>query len=829
MPFLLFQATWSTLWVIWKRIGNYLIFKDRQKTHPMIKNLLKVAFRNIRKDSSYSSINILGLTIGITCSLFLVLYIVDELSYDKYHEKADNIYRIVSNIKETDNEFTWAVAQIPMAEELREKYPEVKDAIRFFGMGRRLMKYQNKSFYEEDFYMADSTVFDVFSYNFIYGNPSTALDEPNKIVITSAIAKKYFDTIDAVGLSLEDQQGDQLEVTGIIENVPSNSHFTFDALISRRTQDQRQGSWGNFGVFTYILLPENYNVANMNPVFDAINKEHIQPIFESLGISINYELQPITDIHLFSKIQDEAEGGGDISYIYIFGAVAAFMIIIACINYMNLATARSVRRAKEVGIRKVVGSDRKNLIYQFLAESIVLGVISLLLSLLAIYLLLPSFNDIADKTISFSDLLTPTIIWSLLGILFFVGIGAGSYPAFYLSGFNPVNVLKGKLSVQGGNVSLRKFLVVIQFFISIFMLIATMVVFNQLNFMRSKDLGFNKDHLIRVELPSRSLQETYPQFKNVLANNALVSMTASSSTSPGNNIGKIIFNVETNDGEMVERGINFYTADYDYIPTLGMEIVEGRNFSREVLTDTSQAVLVNEAMVRRMAWTKPIGKKFDLGNDDEPQVVKVIGVLKDYHQNSLYSEIEPLMVVFREINYFNYIKVSGDNLQQAVSSVENDWKKINPEIPFQYSFLDESFDEQYQADQKRGKIFTIFSILTILIACLGLLGLASFTMQQRTKEIGIRKVLGSSVGNILYLVSKEFLILTTIGSVLAFIGAYFFLDNWLNTFVYRIQLADQIGTFIISAVLAIAIAFLTVSFHSIKAATLNPVKSLKNE
>lgn len=795
----------------------------------MIKNLIKIAFRNILKDRSYSFINILGLTIGITCSIFLLFYIVDELSYDKYHEKAENIYRIVSHIKETDNEFTWAVAQIPMAVELREKYPDVKNAVRFFGLGRRLIKNEDKSFYEEDFYLADSTVFDVFTHKFLYGNPGTALDMPKKIVLSSAIALKYFGTENAIGKSLEDQNGDQLEVTGVIEDVPKNSHFTFDALLSRSTQPRRQGSWGNFGVFTYIQLPPNYDPGEMIPNFDSINKKHINPIFESLGITINYELQPISDIHLYSKIQDEAEGGGDISYIYIFAAIAAFMLIIACINYMNLATARSVRRAKEVGIRKVVGSERKHLIYQFLAESVVLGLISLILSLIAIYFLLPFFNNLANKTIVFSHIFQPAIIWTLVGIILLVGIVAGSYPAFYLSGFNPVNVLKGKLSVQGGNAGLRKFLVIVQFFISIFMLIGTLVVYNQLNYMRSKDLGFKKDRLIRVEMPGRDLQENYLLLKNNLANNPLVSSTASSSTSPGNNVGKVIFNVENNEGEMIERGIDFYMADYDYVPTLGMELIAGRNFSRDILTDTSQAVLVNESMVKRMAWTEPLGKKFQLGSKEEPRIVKVIGVLKDYHQNSLYSEIEPLMVVFREINYYTYVKVNGDNLQQAVASVENDWKKVNPEIPFQYSFLDESFDEQYQADQKRGEIFTIFSILTIFIACLGLLGLASFTIQQRTNEIGIRKVLGSSISEILILVSKEFIVLTVIATILAFIGAYFFLENWLNTFAYRIELADQVGTFILSAVLALSITLITVSFHSLKAATLNPVNSLKNE
>lgn len=795
----------------------------------MLKNLLKVAVRNIIKEKSYSIINILGLTIGITCSIFLLLYIVDELSYDKYHENAENVYRVVSHIKEPDNEFTWAVAQIPMAPALREKFPEVKDAVRFFGTGRTLFKYEDKRFYEEDFYLADSTVFNMFSYDFIEGDPESALDRPNTVVISSSIARKYFDTENAMGKTLQYENGDLLEVTGVIKNVRKNSHFSFDGLISRSSNPDRQGSWGNFGVFTYIQLPENYNPEDMQPNFKSILEENVVPIFASIGITINYELQKITDIHLHSKIQDEAEGGGDISYIYIFSAIAVFMIIIACINYMNLATAGSVRRAKEVGIRKVMGSQRKQLIYQFLSESLVLGVVAMLLSLFIVFLLLPFFNDITGKYISFSYILQPNILLALGAVILIVGILAGSYPAFYLSGFKPVSVLKGKISSQGGNVGLRKTLVVLQFCISIFMLISTLVVYDQLNYMRNKDLGFNKDRLIRIEMPGRDLQATYPALRNLLNSNPMVLSTANSSTSPGNNIGKVIFNVETNDGEMVERGVDFYAADYDYIPTLGMELVEGRNFSREVLTDTAQSVLVNESMVKRMSWDQPIGKKFNLSNIGRPEVVKVIGVLKDYHQNSLYSEIEPLIVIFSKLNYFTYIKIAGENLKEAIKSVERDWKKINPEKPFQYTFLDESFDEQYKADEKRGQIFTIFSILTIVIACLGLLGLASFTTQQRTKEIGIRKVMGSSIQSIVVLVSKEFIILTGLATLLAFAGAYFFLNNWLKTFVYRIELSDEIGTFLLSAIIAMGITLLTVSFHSLKAASINPVNSLRSE
>ena len=437
----------------------------------MLKNLLTIAVRNILKDRTYSAINILGLTIGITCSMFLLMYILDELSYDRYHKNAGNIYRVVSNIKEPDNAFTWAVAQIPLAVELRDNYPEVKNAVRFFGTDRAMFKNGEKQFNEEDFYLADSTVFDMFSYTFTEGDAATALDNPFSIVLTEKIATKYFGSSSAaLGQSLQNRQGEEFKVTGILKDVPLNSHFRFDALISRSTRPGQDGSWGNFGVYTYILLPSGYDLSKMNASLDKVIKEKVNPIFDQYGIKVKYELQRITDIHLHSKIQDEAEAGGDISYIYIFGAVAAFMLIIACINYMNLATARSANRSKEVGIRKVMGSQRRQLVIQFITESVMITFIALAVSIMLIYALLPGFNQLANKELPFGYILQTPVLFSLLGVVLFAGIIGGSYPAFYLSGFNPVNVLKGKLAYRGGSVMFRKVLVVLQFSISIFIL-----------------------------------------------------------------------------------------------------------------------------------------------------------------------------------------------------------------------------------------------------------------------------------------------------------------------------------------------------------------------
>lgn len=800
----------------------------------MLKNLFKIALRNIFKDKVYSAINILGLTIGITCSIFLFMYILDELSYDRYHTNANNIYRIVSNIKEPDNAFTWAVAQVPMAQELRNNYPEVKNAVRFYGTGRTLYKNGEKQFNEEGFYLTDSTVFDMFSYEFLAGDVNTALDNPFSIVLTETIAKKYFaSATEALGQSLQNKENQEYKITGVIKDVPYNSHFRFDALISRSSRPNSDGgSWGNFGVFTYIQLPDGYDLSKMYASLDKIVKERVNPIFEQYNIKIGYELQRITDIHLHSKIQDEAEEGGDISVIYIFGAVSAFMLIIACINYMNLATARSANRAKEVGVRKVMGSQRKQLIMQFITESVVLTLIALVLSILLIYALLPAFNSLANKHLPFNYILQTPVVLTLLGVTLFSGIVGGSYPAFYLSGFNPVNVLKGKLSTRGGSVVFRRVLVVLQFSISIFMLISTLVVFDQLNYMRNKDLGFDKERVVKLTLSERELRQKADVLVNRLKQAPEVAGVGTATSVPGQGVGKLLLKVEDNQGKMVDRGVDLFNADFDFVKTMGMHIVQGRDFSRDVSSDTTYAVLVNEAMVKRMAWDDPIGKKFvfeGAGPNNQDIEKRVVGVLKDYHQNSLYDAIEPIMVILNDENYFVLVRTEEGDVKKSLAAVENVWKDLFPNNTFQFEFLDQDFNSQYKADEKRSLIFTVFSSLTILIACLGLIGLAAFTTEQRTKEIGVRKVIGASVPNLVNLVSREFFVLVGIGMVIAFPFAWYFTDNWLQNFAYRIELKGEWLTFLVSALLAFAITLLTVGYHVMRAAHANPVKSLRDE
>lgn len=670
----------------------------------------------------------------------------------------------------------------------------------------------------------------MFTYEFMAGDPNTALDNPFSIVITETTAKKYFPVpADALNQSLTNQQEEMFKITGIIRDVPFNSHFRFDGLISKSTRPQFQGSWGGFGVATYLLLPPGYELPKMYSAFDKILKEKVNPIFEPVGIKIQYELQPITRIHLHSKIQDEAEAGGDISTLYIFGAVAAFMVLIACINYMNLATARSANRAKEVGLRKVMGSQRGQLIAQFLTESVIVTLIALAFSFLLIFIFLPAFNSVADKHIAFDYLFQPVLLISLLALVVITGVLGGSYPAFYLSGFSPVSVLKGKLASKGGSTLFRRSLVVLQFALSIFMLVSTLVVFDQLQFLRNKDLGFDKENVVRFDLSNRTLRTQADVFANQVKRLPEVVSVGRADASPGEGIGKLLFKVEDAEGKLVDRGVDLYSADYDFIDAMGIKVAQGRNFSKDNPGDTAYSVLVNESMVNRMGWKDPMGKRFVIDGQNGPQERKVIGVVKDYNQNSLYNAIEPLMILLgQDVNYI-FVRLAPGSLSTSLAALEKEWKQVYPNNPFEYQFLDQDLDSQYRADEKKSQIFTAFSTLTIVIACLGLLGLAAYTTEQRTKEIGVRKVIGASVNSLVMLVSREFFVLVAIGMLLAFPLAWYFTSQWLQNFAYRIDMQSEWSTFVVSAALAVLITLLTVSYHVIRAAVANPVKSLRDE
>jgi putative ABC transport system permease protein len=789
----------------------------------MIKNLLKTAVRHIRKHSGYSLLNILGLTLGISSALFLIIYVSDELSYDKYHENADRIYRVSSKITETDDQFTWNVAQIPMGPQVVQDYPEVQSFVRFINMPRALYKFEDKEYIEENFYYADSTLFDIFTYKVLKGEVRSAVKDPGKIVLAETVAARYFGDADPVGKTLATGNS-TFEVTGVIEDIPSNSHFRFDAVAARNNLPKQLGNWGNFGVFTYLLFPRDLDVKIFEAKIQGMYDAHMKTIFEPLKIKIEYILEPITRIHLYSTNPGEPEPTGSITYVIIFGIVALFLVLIAAMNYMNLATARSTSRAREVGLRKVVGSRRGPLVVQFLSESIVLTIISLIISVILLIILLPKFNLLAGKSFDLSIMYSPEVIISVIGVLLIVGIIGGSYPAFFLSKFSPVTVMKDEITHGSAGSLFRKILVVIQFTISVAMIICTLVVFRQLKYLKTMDHGFNQENVLTLQL-NQGMVRKYPVLKQALMGNNDIKYVTSTNTPIGEGSAKVIFNMETDQG-MVQRGINFAVVDHDFVDALGIKIINGRDFQQDMPSDTLTGVVVNETLANRMGWSDAIGKKVELGNRGVIDA-RVIGVMKDYHQTGMYNEIESLMLIYRERNNIIYVKLSGNNTEQTMSFIENKWKEVFPDQPFSYTFLSERFNRQFEADEKRGLIFTMFTILAILIACLGLFGLASYMVEHRTKEIGIRKVFGADEGVIVRLISKEFLLLIAVSIVIAIPLAYYFMSNWLENYVYRTKIG--VPLLLLAAILTIVITFITISYKAYQASIMNPARSLKTE
>ncbi len=797
----------------------------------MIKNLLLVALRNFKRDKWYSLLNILGLTIGITFSLFLIFYIMDELSYDRHHEKADRIFRIGSYIKEPDKDtMRWSATPFPMAPALADDYPEVEEAVRFINAGSGKVMYKNGDLrlYEEKVFFADSNVFRVFTHKFVEGNPQTALKDPNSMVLTRSVAKKFFGGAgNYVGRSLQNASGDVYKITAVIEDVPRNSHIIFNALISRSSLPADfANSWGGFGFFTYVLLKPNTSAAAFEQKMLPLYDKYLASIFAQYNIKMRFVAWPITSIHLHSDMSGEPEELGSTSYIYIFSAVAFFMLLIACINYMNLTTARSARRAKEIGIRKVTGSSKIQLVSQFLIESTLTALFALLLSLGLIALLLPTFNSLSGKFLSFNTLLQMRTLVILVGIILFIGLVGGSYPAFYLSKFNPVNILKGSLSKGSSNVVLRRALVVVQFSTSIIMLICTWIVYNQLNYVRNKDLGFNKDRvLVATANANRDVRSNILSFKNEMRNTSQVQAVSTSQAVPGVGINFNLFTIETKNG-YVDKGVDCYAVDEDYFKTLGMQIVKGRNFSG--LSDTLRSIIVNEKMVKEFGWEEnALGKKVKFPGDTTGNYLEVVGVVRDFNQKSLYNPITPLLLFYSPNNNSIELKLNASNIPGTIAAIEKKWKTAFPDLPFQYTFLDQDFNSQYAADQKRGKIFTAFSILTILITCLGLLGLIAFTTEQRQKEISVRKVMGANVGQLVPLITKNFVLLVLLSCLIAFPVAAYFMDKWLKIFPYNTGLSAM--PFIFSALTVLLITMITVIFHTLKAALANPVNSLRTE
>lgn len=809
----------------------------------MIKNYLKIALRNLAKYKFTSFINLFGLSIGFTCCLLILIFITNELSFDRYNRNADRIYRVTRSFTSPEGKLWLHLGTIapPFGPLIQNDFSDIQKITRLLPNGTTPLRYEDKIFNEEKVFYADENLFDVFDVAITKGNPKTALSDPFCAMLSETMAKKYFGSSDPMNKLIRQNNTTSYKVTGVYKPFPSNAHLHPDILFSFNTlkdstvygDENLKTNWGNNSFFTYLLLPPGYPADKIEAQFPAFLDKHFpthsnQALKPSKTTSLT--LQKLTDIHLRSHLDYEAEENGDIKRVYIFSAIALFILLIACINYMNLSSARSVLRAREIGIRKAIGAERKEIIAQFLSESVLVTWIALLLSILFTWLAIPWLNKMSGQELSVSLIMNWKMLMLLFLIPFAVGIISGLYPAFFMSSFQPVKVLKGILRVQTGNISFRQVLVVAQFSISIILIIATAIVFQQLSYMQKKSLGFNREHIVTLPY-NDALSPQFETFRNELLQNPALKDVARSSRIPtGRLLDALDAAIPMGDTvEPVKADIKFVAADYDFIPTYGVQMAAGRNFSREYGTDTS-SFIVNEATISVLGVktaAEIIGKPFVYNGVRG----KIIGVMKDFHFESMHERIIPLVLVLPTANqgYFNRmsVKIAGRDIPGGLARLEQTWKRFFPETPYDFTFLDENFDRLYKAENRQGTLFTTFSCLAIFIACLGLFGLSAFTINQRVKEIGIRKVLGASVGTIVQLISKDFLKLVVIAAVIAFPIAWYAMKTWLQDFAYRVDINWWI--FIAAAIIAVLIALVTISFQAIKAAIANPVKSLRTE
>lgn len=803
----------------------------------MLKSYFKIFLRNLRKYKGYTFINVVGFAIGLASCIMITMYVLNELSYDKFYENADRIYRVALHRIYPNREVFYGITPVPLAKTLESDYPEVVHATNFRRFQDVVVKYQDKVFRENRGLLAAPNFFTVFSLPLNEGDPATVLAEPNSIVLTEAIAQKIFGEEDPLGKVLTVMGDRDFTVTGISGNVPSNSHFHFDFIVSYLTFPEAYNYqiWTQMIDYTYVLLRENAAAEALETKFPDMVLKYTAPRWEqtqgipykeyqAAGNDYIYFLQPIRGIHLRSKLQWEMEPNSDINYIYIFSITAAFILIIACINFINLSTARSAGRAKEVGIRKVVGAHRRKLVDQFLLESILLSTFSLVIALLFVRLALPQFNRIAGKQLTFglssNWLLLPGMIVFALG----VGIIAGFYPAFFLSAFRPAAVLKGKLLIGLTNTRIRSGLVVFQFFISTTLIICTIAIHKQLGFLVNKDLGFDKENVLLINRAGR-LREQRDAFRQELLSSPDI-LNVAFGRAPGGpyEYAKGVFE-DASDPSKAKPILYYMGVDYEFLDTLKIELVAGRNFSRE-FGEEENSILINEAAAKAYGWEEAVGQLIiPSGEDETPSIV--IGVIKDYHFESLNRSIAPLIIRCWHNGPPNCVRIKSRDIPATIAFIKETWERFVPEEPFECSFLDEDIVALYKAEYTSRTIIQIFSVLAIIIACLGLFGLAAFTAEQRTKEIGIRKVLGISVFGVIGLLSKEFIRWVGISVVMAWPVAWLAVRSWLGNFAYRVHIG--VDVFILGGILALLIAMVTVSFQAVKAALTDPVDSLRYE
>jgi putative ABC transport system permease protein len=815
----------------------------------MVGNYIKVGLRNIKKNKAYSFINIFGLVLGITVCILIFLYVNDELSYDKFYQDNDRIFRVTRewlNSKDGESSLHLARCAPPIAPLLKNDYPHlIEETARVRADYQTLIKVDDRTFVEDRVYWAEQSYLKIFKHNFIYGNLEGALEEPNTIVLTKSIAEKYFGTINPVGQIVKYVDGEDsfdLKVTGVIENIPVNTHFKFDILGSFKTlipifgEDFFISNWGRNNYLTYLLLQKNVTHEELKREIPNFLDKHLTVAYKDYSNKLPeikpsksniLHLQRLTDIHLHSHLTTEVEVNGDINNIYIFSVIAFFTLLIACINFMNLATARSSKRACEIGVRKVLGAERTQLISQFLSESLFISFISTVLAVLITLLILPFFNNFVGKQLSLTFFCDPLISVGLIFLFFLVGIISGSYPAFLLSGFLPVKVLKGNSLLNSATSTFRKVLVVTQFAVSIVLIVCVGVVSNQMDYLKDKKLGFNKDQI--VVLPAApSMFDNQESFKNRLLNNTGIKNVAFSKLIPSDKLlnswgGRTLDG--DNPGQLGFR-LAVVEIDYDFFDTYEMKIVAGRKQSKEFETDSLEAFVINVEAAKQLGWIpveKAVDRPFKYGN----RTGRVVGVVENVYFESLHNKICPQIYLIQPEVYKVSVKIDNENVAQMLTFLAGIWKEYRKDYPFEYNFLDEEFNGLYQSEQKLETIFKYFSILAIIIACLGLFGLASFTAEQKTKEIGIRKTLGASIGSIVHLLSLDFVKLVLIANLIAWPMAFYSMNSWLSTFAYSTDIS--IFTFVLSALIALCIALLTISFQSIKAALTNPIDTIKYE
>jgi putative ABC transport system permease protein len=800
----------------------------------MIKNYLLIAFRNLIRQKAYTIINVSGLAIGFAAFILIVLHVIKEFSYDKFHKNADDIYRVCINGRISGDVFNVAVCAPPTGEAMVRDMPEVLKSVRLQRMSQTVFfSTENAKFYETGMLFADSTFFDVFTFDMIQGNPETALDEPNSLVITDKMAKKYFPEGSALGKTMRMNDKENFIITGILKDIPGNSHFTFNLVSSYSTFLKINGGtgnsdWGSLNIHTYVLLAPGTNPEIVNAKFPELLKKNMGDLSEMESIKFEPYLQPLTSIHLHSNLMAEIGPNSDINYVYAFLAVAIFILLIACINFMNLSTARSIKRAKEVGLRKVVGADRQQLISQFLGESIILSFIGLIAGLILVEIALPTFNRILDNEYGLSLFQHGYEVVFLILLVIIVGVIAGSYPAFYLSAFQPVKVLKGSLGNKSRKTSVRNILVVVQFTISVFLIICTGFVYSQITYVRHKKLGFDKEQLLVIPLRGERMKDNAKAIKNELRNLPCVAEVSSSQFVPGRDMNGMGYIPEGMD-EKTPWIIFTNVVDYDYVSTMGMEVVKGRGFSREFATD-SNAILINETLAKKLGWEDPLNKKITGFHYDTVFELHIVGVVRDFHFRSLHEAIEPcLMYIGPQNDNFLNVRLRSGNINENIETVRKKWETTESSFPFDYFLLDKDLENMYRAESRIGEIFLAFTFIAIFIACLGLFGLASYNAEQRTREIGIRMALGSSVQQIIVMMSKQFTLWIILANVIAWPLAYYFIDRWLGNFAYSISIMDKWYIFLLSGLSTLLIAVTTVLYQSIKAAFTDPVYAIKYE